>query len=325
MSEPSPTPPKVHAVLLNWRTASMTLDALEALVLSLEAIGGRWTVSIVDNDSGDGSEAELRDAVEQRGDERIEVLQAGRNGGFGAGNNVGLRRGLERGAEYLYILNSDAFPQERALRHLTDHLDAHPDVGIVGSHIYGTDGEPHCTAFRFPSIQSELEGSLRLGLVSRALGDYVVPVGIPESTRPVDWLAGASMMMRREVLEKVGLFDESFFLYFEETDLCRRAAEAGFQTVYVRPSEVAHVGSASTGMKTWQKVPDYWFDSRSHYFVKNHGRAYLAAATSARLVGTALWQVRRRIQGKTEEDPPRFLSGLLRHSLRLAAREVTPR
>ena len=150
-------------------------------------------------------------------------------------------------------------------------------------------------------------------------------MGIPERTQKVDWLAGASMMFRREVLEKVGLFDESFFLYFEETDLCHRAAEAGFETVYVWESEVAHVGSASTGMKTWSRVPDYWFDSRSHYFAKNHGRAYLAAATSARLVGTAVWQLRRRLQSKPEEDPPRFLAGLLGHSLRRAARGVLPR
>ncbi|MAQ15810.1 MAG: glycosyl transferase [Sandaracinus sp.] len=317
--------PTIHAVLLNWRTAPMTLDALEALVLSLEATACPWTVSVVDNDSQDGSEEALRQAVAERGDDRIEVLQSGHNGGFGAGNNVGLRRGLERGADFLYILNSDAFPQERALRFLVDHLQAHPRVGIVGSSIYGTDGEPHCTAFRFPSIQSELEGALRLGVVSKALEDYVVPMGIPERTQKVDWLAGASMMFRREVLEKVGLFDESFFLYFEETDLCHRAAEAGFETVYVWESEVAHVGSASTGMKTWSRVPDYWFDSRSHYFAKNHGRAYLAAATSARLVGTAVWQLRRRLQSKPEEDPPRFLAGLLGHSLRRAARGVLPR
>ena len=156
------------------------------------------------------------------------------------------------------------------------------DVGIVGSYVHGTDGAPHVTAFRFPTIQSEIEGSLRLGVVTRALKDFEVPVGIPESTTEVDWLAGASMMVRRRVLEQVGLFDESFFLYFEETDLCRRVRRAGHRIVYVKESSVAHIGSASTGMKTWTKVPDYWFDSRRHYFLKNHGRAYLAAATAAR-------------------------------------------
>lgn len=318
---------KVHAVLLNWRTPAMTLDALEALVLSLEGIGDSWAITLVDNDSQDGSEEALREAVAERGDDRITVVQSGYNGGFGSGNNVGLRRALKSDdpPEYLYILNSDAFPQERALRHLVDHLDANPSVGIVGSYIYGVDGEPHCTAFRFPSIQSELEGSLRLGVISRALGDFVVPMGIPEHTTQVDWLAGASMMFRREVLEQIGLFDESFFLYFEETDLCHRAAEAGWKTVYVRESEVAHVGSASTGMKRWDKVPDYWFDSRRHYFAKNHGRAYLAAATASRVLGSSVWQLRRRLQGKADEDPPRFLSGLLNHSLRRAAREILPR
>ena len=319
---------KVHAILLNWRTPEMTLDALEALVRSLEALGdARWRITVVDNDSQDGSEEKLRTAVVMRGDGRIDVVQSGHNGGFGAGNNVGLRRALESDepAEYLYILNSDAFPQELAVRRLVEHLDREPRVGIAGSYIYGVDGEPHCTAFRFPTVQSELEGSLRLGLVSKALDEFVVPMGIPEETTEVDWLAGASMMIRREVLEQVGLFDESFFLYFEETDLCRRAAQAGWKTVYVRESEVAHVGSASTGMKAWKRVPEYWFDSRRHYFAKNHGRTYLAVATSVRVLGTTVWQLRRRLQGKPDEDPPRFLSGLLTHSLRRAARELLPR
>ena len=323
---------KLGAILLNWRTPDMTIDALDALVLELSNRDDGWRVVIVDNDSGDGSEAALRAAVDERRRgsalfQNVDVVQSGVNGGFGAGNNFGIRHllGGSHPPEYVYILNSDAFVEPRAVDALVEHLDAHEDVGIVGSYVHGTDGVPHVTAFRFPSIQSEIEGSLRLGVVTRALKDFEVPVGIPESTIEVDWLAGASMMVRRRVLEEVGLFDESFFLYFEETDLCRRVRRAGHRIVYVKESSVAHIGSASTGMKTWTKVPDYWFDSRRHYFLKNHGRAYLAAATAARLAGSAVWQLRRRVQGKPDEDPPGFLGGLLGHSLRYLRREITPR
>jgi hypothetical protein len=314
---------KLTTILLNWRTPEMTLKAAEAALRELPSVSGKWNVVIVDNHSRDGSEEVLRNALAQRRKsddglqwDRVELVQSGHNGGFGAGNNFAMRRALrsEDPPEYFYILNSDAFPDPDSIRLLVEYLDTHAQVGIVGSYIHGVDGEPHVTAFRFPSVQSEIEGSLRLGVVSRALDEHVVPIGIPETTREVDWLAGASMMIRRSVLEQVGLFDESFFLYFEETDLCHRTRDAGWKVVYVKESSVAHVGSASTGMKTWKKVPEYWFDSRRHYFLKNHGPAYTLAATTSRVLGSAVWQVRRRLQSKPDEDPPGFLPGLLRHS-----------
>ena len=99
------------------------------------------------------------------------------------------------------------------------------------------------------------------------LADHVVPLPVPDQSGAVDWLAGASMMMRAEVLEQIGLFDEEYFLYFEETDLCRRAALAGWPTHYVVESRVTHIGSVSTGMKVWDRIPEYWLDSRCFRFV----------------------------------------------------------
>ena len=119
-----------------------------------------------------------------------------------------------------------------------------------------------------------------------------------------------------EVLEKIGLFDETFFLYFEETDLCRRAALAGWPTDYVVESRVAHIGSVSTGMKTWARIPGFWLDSRLHYYVKNHGPAYAFAATLATLAGGALWRARLLIQRKDRGDPPLYLRDMARHHTR---------
>jgi GT2 family glycosyltransferase len=304
--------PTLLTVILNYRTPEMTLKAAEAALREIEGIAGE--ITIVDNDSQDGSFETLTAAV--AGWDRVRVIQAGRNGGFGAGNNVGIRAGLALGGapDYVYILNSDAFPDPGAIGVLLDYLEGRPAVGLAGSYIHGPDGAPHCTAFRFPSVWSELEGAARLGPVTRLLARHVVPLPIPEGTREVDWLAGASMMMRRSVLDSVGLFDERFFLYFEETDLCRRARLAGWPTVYLRASEVTHIGSASTGMKSWSRTPRYWFDSRLHYFVKNHGPAYAAAATLARLLGGFLWRTRALIQRKPIGDPPHFLRDLATHA-----------
>jgi GT2 family glycosyltransferase len=122
--------------------------------------------------------------------------------------------------------------------------------------------------------------------------------------------------MRRTMLDKIGLFDETFFLYFEETDLCRRAYLAGYRTVYVRESEVTHIGSVSTGMKAWTRTPDYWFASRRHYFVKNHGRLYAAGATLAHVGGALIWRLRCALSGRRSGSPDRFLLDLVRHSVR---------
>jgi N-acetylglucosaminyl-diphospho-decaprenol L-rhamnosyltransferase len=273
---------------------------------------------IVDNASGDGSFERLTAEAQARGwttgPHQVRVLQSGRNGGFGAGNNFGIRAGMPDGSrpDYVYLLNSDAFPAPDAIRALLDHLETHPATGFAGSYIHGPEGEPHRTAFRFPSIASEFEGK-------SALARSVAPVAAldrgaadPRATTRVDWLAGASLMMRQSVLDRIGLFDETFFLYFEETDLCHRAALAGWPTDYVVESRVAHIGSASTGMKTWDRIPQFWLDSRLHYFTKNHGRPYAALATLAALAGGRLWRLRLLVQRKDRGDPPAFCATLPR-------------
>ncbi|TXH93888.1 MAG: glycosyltransferase family 2 protein [Pseudorhodobacter sp.] len=320
--------PRLLTVILNWRTPDMTLQSAEAALSALEGIAG--ALVIVDNASGDGSFEKLSAEVVARGwdqgPQQVRVLQSGRNGGFGAGNNFGIRAGLPDGSrpDYVYILNSDAFPAKGAIRALMDHLEAHPDTGFAGSHIHGPEGEPHRTAFRFPSILGEFEQNIRFGPVSRLLKAHIVAQPLPTATSRVDWLAGASLMMRQKVLDEIGLFDETFFLYFEETDLCRRAAMAGWPTDYVVESRVAHIGSVSTGMKTWGRIPGFWLDSRLHYYVKNHGGLYAFAATLATLAGGALWRARLLIQRKDRGDPPRYLRDMVAHGLRAMLRPLFP-
>ncbi len=310
--------PTLLTVILNYKTANMTLESLAAALMSTQGINGE--IIIVDNDSQDGSFEKLTKAVQEKGwsaNGRVRVLQSGRNGGFGAGNNVGIKAGLSNGdrPDYVYILNSDAFPNRDTVSELLNYLETHPKVGFAGSYIHGQDGEPHLTAFRFPSVAGEFEGAIKFGPISRLLKNSIVPLPLPKETCQVDWLAGASLMMRQAVLDQIGLFDERFFLYFEETDLCRRALQAGWPTVYVRSSEVAHIGSVSTGMRNWERMPQYWFDSRRHYFVKNHGPFYAKLATAAHLLGGAFCYLRHAVQGKTPQGPKRFLRDLARHSL----------
>jgi GT2 family glycosyltransferase len=310
-------------IVLNYKTAEMTLKAVDAALREMEGIPGALT--IVDNDSQDGSEEALRAAVAERGwdaNDRVRVIQSGKNGGFGAGNNVGIRAGLPDGTkpDYVYILNSDAFPDPGAIRALMDHLEANPGTGFAGSYIHGPEGDPHTTLFRYPTIASEFEGAAGTGPITRLLKNSVVPLPIPAESHEVDWLAGASLMMRQSVLDEIGLFDEVFFLYYEETDLCRRARLAGWPTVYVRESEVTHIGSVSTGMKTWGRMPGYWFDSRHYYFTKNHGALYAAAATLAHVTGALILRLRRLVSRRPRHGAPYFLRDLVAHWARSLVR-----
>lgn len=316
------SPPRVLVIILNYRTADMTLRAAEAALADMPA--GAEMV-IIDNASGDGSAGVLSHAIAARGwnaGGRVRFIPSPVNGGFGAGNNLGLRSLMSDGQppDYFYILNSDAFPDPGCLPGLIRHLETTPKAGFAGSHVRGQDDVPHTTAFRFPSIAGEFEGAARTGPISRLLRHAIVAPDLPETASRVDWVAGASVLVRARMLEDIGLFDETFFLYFEETDLCKRAAAAGWECWYLPQARVVHIGSVSTGMKEWQRMPDYWFASRRHYFVKNHGRLYAAGALMAKLAGGAVHRLRCAVSGAAPQDPPRFMRDLLAHGLGLPRR-----
>lgn len=312
------TAPRVLTVVLNYKTPELTLRAVEAALREMEGMAG--AITVVDNDSGDGSYEMIQKAAQERGWSRVRVLQSGRNGGYGAGNNFGVRQGLPDGSvpDYIYILNSDAFPQPGAIKVLLEHLQSHPQAGFAGSRIHGEDGVYHQTAFRFPTVFSEFESAAATGPISRLLKRYIVPLPEPLKTQTVDWMAGASLMVRYRVFEETQGFDERFFLYFEETDLCLRARQSGWTCVYLPESRVMHIGSVSTGMKTWKRMPAFWFDSRLWYFTKNHGVLYAGTATVAYLAGATLSRLRRLFAPQDFNRPQHFLKDLVSHALRCA-------
>ena len=317
--------PSILVIVLNFRTAQMTLRAADA---ALADMPDGAEMIIVDNASGDGSAQVLQDAVAARGwdkGNRVRLILSDINGGFGAGNNIALRAGMSDGSapDYFYILNSDAFVDQGCIATLLTHLQAHPKAGFAGSHVRGEDNAPHCTAFRFPSIAGEFEGAARLGVISKALRGAIVAPPLPRVVTQVDWVAGASVLVRGDMLREIGFFDETFFLYFEETDLCKRAASVGWECWYVPNARVVHIGSVSTGMKEWQRMPPYWFASRQHYFTKNHGRLYAALAWAARLCGGLIHQLRCAISNRQSQDAPYFQRDLFRHGLGLGPADIS--
>ncbi len=311
---------KVAIVIVNYRVADLAIDCLESLSQEISQLP-KTRVVVVDNASGDGSAERIAAAISRQGWQMwASVLTLEHNGGYAAGNNAGLRLllGADQPPEHLLLLNPDTMVRPDAVRALLEFMHAHPEAAIAGSRLEDPDGAPQRSAYRFHTWLSELETGLRLGIVSRLLDRWVVAPPVRDSAHPTDWVAGASMMVRREVFDAVGLLDEGYFLYFEETDFCLHAKRKGFECWYVPESRVVHLVGQSTGVNNPvirpKRRPGYWFQSRRRYFVKNHGWAYALLADLMWSVGFALWRARRILQNKPDVDPPHLLRDFLQHA-----------
>ncbi len=304
--------------IVNYRTPELVVDCLQALDEQLDLLPP-VRVWVVDNASGDNSQEILTDARDFAGcQDWLRLLFLQDNGGFAAGNNAALREefAAREPPEFVLLLNSDTVPRPGAVASLLAFMREHPEIGIAGSRLEDSDGTPQRSAFRFHGVLNEFESGLRLGLVSRLLHRHVVAPPVEDAPHAADWVAGASMIIRREVFDAIGLLDESYFLYFEEVDFCLRARRAGWPTWYVPDSRVVHLVGKSSGVTSGERrrVPPYWFASRRLYFRKNFGLLRATAADITWAMGRALNRVRCAIQGKPREDPPYLLRDFLRYN-----------
>jgi GT2 family glycosyltransferase len=305
---------RVAGIIVNYRTAELTVQVVHALRAEMTSLAP-FCIYLVDNASGDDSIPRFKEASAKDGwQSEVEIIEAPRNGGFGYGINQAVRRALSLPdpPDYFYVLNSDAFADPGSLARLVAFLDDHPSAGLAGSHIHGPDGKTQVACFRFPSLWSELEDSASFGVLTQLLRRHVVSLPLPTSDCEVDWISGSSMLIRRSTFEKSGLFDEGYFLYFEEVDFCRSARAAGFKSYFVADAPITHIGAVSTGFTDQtRRMPSYWFDSRSRYFRKHHGEAYAAACDVARVLGLLVWHAKERALGRPAKTRPSLMRDLI--------------
>ncbi|MBC7785039.1 MAG: glycosyltransferase family 2 protein, partial [Burkholderiales bacterium] len=162
------------------------------------------------------------------------------------------------------------------------------------------------------------EDALQFGPATRALNSYVVAPPIPDVATRMDWVSGASMMVRREVFEKVGLLDAGYFMYYEETDFCLRAARAGFECWYVPASRIIHLVGQSSGVtgakRSTKRRPKYWFESRARYFRNNRGALSMHAANLTWLTAYPIGRAWLRLRGRRRDDPPMLWWDFLKYN-----------
>lgn len=311
----------VHVVIVNYRTPEMVLQCLTSLAKERDSVPN-LRVSVVDNASDDGSVAKMRAGLEAMDATAwAEVHDHGRNPGFGAGNNLVLQEALASSepCDYFLILNPDTEVRAGALATMLAWCDAHPEAAIVGPRTESTPGTADHTAFRFPGFLNTISDGLRFGPVDRLLSRWVTAPPPRDTAHTSDWVSGGCMLIRREVLQRIGIFDEAFFLYFEETDLCHRALRHGFATWYLPDAVIMHWAGASTGIATEgrgrKRMPGWWFASRRHYLRNFHHPLYLLACDLTFVACRSLWQLRAWITRITPTDPPHFLWDFTRYNL----------
>jgi N-acetylglucosaminyl-diphospho-decaprenol L-rhamnosyltransferase len=314
---------KLLIVIVNYRTPELVVACLTSI--STERSDAHpIRVVVVDNPSGDDSVAVLNQSIASAGwNAWVDVRPMPKNGGFSYGVNAGVMPALSQSEppDAFLLLNPDTIIHPGAITTLVRFLESRPEVGIAGSRLEDPDGTVQHSRFRFPSVASELDNGLALGFVTRLLRHRVSSPPLVGTAHRTDWLSGACQIIRRDVFEAVGGFDERFFLYFEELDFARRANSLGIQSWYVPESRVVHLAGQSTGIGVRNRrpgrMPAYWFESRARYLDKHHGRFYRLAADLSFAQGRACCHALRVLRLRPNTDPPWLLLDFIHHSCRL--------
>jgi GT2 family glycosyltransferase len=289
----------VSVVIVSFNTCDLLARCLRTLMQELNGIQAE--VFVVDNASSDGSP----DMVEAQFPS-VRLIRSAVNRGFGAANNIALRQATGR---YAILLNSDAFPQPNAFRRAIEHMDADTDVALGGARLIGQDGSWQPSGRLFPSLLNDfltLSGlsarfpySSFFGRADRTWADI-------QRSAEVDWVPGAFSIIRRSVLDQVGLFDEAFFFYYEEVDLCVRLKQAGYRVWYYADVVVVHLGGESSKKVTSQQLSEsgvqlaaWRMRSAFIYYRKHHGPLARAAKELERL-----WYFGRVLKNRLRHSSP---------------------
>lgn len=306
VAPPSAAPLDLVVSIINFRTPQMTIDCVQSVLDDIGDIAAH--VVIVENGSGDGSDKILADwlAAERAKtpDIAVSLVVSKENTGFSGGHNQGIRA---MAARFYFVLNSDAVVHKGCLGALLAEAAAHPDTGLFAARLEYDDGTRQISCFRFPTPASEVIRGAQSGPVTRLLKRYDIPLDMPPAQDRIEWASFAAIMLRAEMIDAIGVMDEGYFLYFEDTEYSLRAHRAGWGTRYVEAARAIHFRGGSAPVKSLAKarkrLPAYYYASRTRLFYQSHGRAGLLAANLGWYLGTALTYARLLLTRKTNTLP----------------------
>jgi GT2 family glycosyltransferase len=290
---------RLAVIIVNYRTPELTSNGVESVLHQLDPTSDHCL--IVDNGSGDDSVSVLkRHLLGTHHDAPLSIRSATENRGFSAGVNIGLRA---IDADRYLVLNSDVIVREGAISALVRASEAHSKPTLVGPTLEDTQGAPQVSSFPYPGFRGELVDAAATGPITRLLSR-------PSASR---WVSFAAVLISRSALDAAGYLDEGFFMYYEDVDYCRRIEQAGGLIIDCPEARIAHLRGASSPVKSLRKerkrMPAYFYESRSRYFAKHHGRLALWMANIFWTLGQTIAAIRE-------------VAGRPRHNARGATRDI---
>lgn len=285
-------------VIINYKTPQLVCGALESLTGQLDL--KRDAVVIVDNDSQDSSVEIINDFIQSNHWEGwVAVKLSEINGGFSAGNNVGIKYAE---AEYYLLLNSDAYVHDNVIGSLISTVESDPSLGIVSPRLEWPDGAQQVSCFYDLTPLNSFLHAAKIGLFTRlfklfGIHEVAIPLEQYEVVSP-EWLSFACVLLRGTMIKEIGLMDENYFMYREDNDYCRRAVNAGWDLKFEPEARVVHLNQGASNQTVVKRLPVYYFKSRSYYFIKYYGRIGLFIANVMWSFGRCFSVLREVLQSK---------------------------
>jgi N-acetylglucosaminyl-diphospho-decaprenol L-rhamnosyltransferase len=237
-------------------------------------------ILVLDNASTDGSPAMVRERFPW-----VCLIESQTNLGFAAGNNLALRKAM---GAHILLLNPDTVVTQGAIARLWHVLAAHPKGGIAGGQLLNADGSPQMSYGAFPSLWTELP------LINRRLQPVRrrTQIDAPDArlaVQAVDWVSGACLMIKQEVMQQIGPLDESFWMYTEETDWCYRARAAGWEVLFVPEAQITHLARAASRQRFVLTMLCF-YQSRVRFVRKHYGSFHATLVRDVLRLKTAIWR-----------------------------------
>ena len=249
----------ISIVILNYKSKNFVLSCIGS-IKDADFSGLAYEVIVVDNNSQDGLEEVLK-----AGYPEIRFIQNGKNLGMGAGNNVGIRRAQ---GKYVAIMNPDTVADKDTFKKLFGFMEANPQVGVAGPKQFYPDGSVQDSCYRWYGVMTPFFRRTILGKWSvgrKSIDRFLMKDFDHNAAREVDWLLGSFLFCRREAINQIGLFDEDYFLYFEDTDLAKRLWKNGWKVVYFPDAKIVHNHGRESAKQPWYKF--FSIPSGRYHFV----------------------------------------------------------
>jgi len=253
-------------IILNYKSRGLTKQCLKGILKSKPQLN--YEIIIVDNNSNDGCIKYIKKDIKEN--PHVSYIQSDRNKGMGAGNNLGIKKAK---GKYILILNPDVAIFKDSLDKMHKYLESHPEIAVLGPKLTTPAKELQYSCFRFPTPFDFIIRRINLPFGKKALSNYQMQAWDHNNIKEVDWVQGSCMMLRKEIINKVGMFDERYSMYLEDTDWCRRFWSNGYKVIYFPEVSLIHYysrGAAGSGLfkSLFKKITWIHIASAVKYFLK---------------------------------------------------------